>query len=194
MEGPVSDVQIMPIDAWVEGLCALPPAGFTAAVNRYLRTHRVDPASLGPYTFWRERFYTRNLVYKCDRVEIMTLCWDTNQASPIHNHRDQQCWVVMGQGELHTQNYEVLERNESAGSCRLTASTEDMIRVDSPVGVEPNGAIHQIANRSGSPVISIHIYSRPFDSCEVYDLEAGTYKDLKLSFWSTHGQLCSASA
>ena len=39
----MSDVQIIPIDAWVEGLCALPPAGFASAVNRYLDSHRVDP-------------------------------------------------------------------------------------------------------------------------------------------------------
>jgi cysteine dioxygenase len=191
---PVSDVQILPIDEWVQGLCALPAEGFTDAVNRYLRAHIVDPESLGPYTFWRENFYTRNLIYKCDRMEIMALCWDTDQESPIHNHRDQQCWVVMGQGELHTQNFNVLSRDDAVGSCSLQPSSTSVIGVDSPVGVEPDGAIHLIANRSGHPVVSIHIYALPFDSCEIYDLEAGTFKTVKLSYWSTHGRLCSASA
>ena len=42
----------------------------------------------------------------------------------------------------------------------------------------------------GARATSVHIYSRPFDTCEVYSVERGVYGDIQLSYWSTHGKLC----
>jgi len=37
--------------------------------------------------------------------------------------------------------------------------------------------------------VSLHIYSRPFSSCEVYSLEKGAYMDVPLSYTSEFGKL-----
>ena len=37
--------------------------------------------------------------------------------------------------------------------------------------------------------VSIHVYSKPFDSCEVYTREKGTYGDVPLHYTSEYGKL-----
>jgi hypothetical protein len=35
----------------------------------------------------------------------MTICWEIGQASRIHNHRDQNCWMSAPIGRLKVQNF-----------------------------------------------------------------------------------------
>ena len=36
---------------------------------------QISDASLTPYVLFDEKFYTRNLIYRDDLFEIMTICW-----------------------------------------------------------------------------------------------------------------------
>src|SRR2546430_11507454 len=36
--------------------------------------------------------------------ECLTICWEIGQASRIHNHRDQNCWMSAPIGRLKVQN------------------------------------------------------------------------------------------
>jgi hypothetical protein len=37
--------------------------------------------------------------------------------------------------------------------------------------------------------VSIHVYSKPFDMCEVYYRDKGTYADVPLFYTSEYGEL-----
>jgi hypothetical protein len=37
--------------------------------------------------------------------------------------------------------------------------------------------------------VSIHVYSKPFDTCEIYQREKGTYADVPLHYTSEYGKL-----
>ena len=37
--------------------------------------------------------------------------------------------------------------------------------------------------------VSVHVYSKPFDTCEVYQREKGTYADVPLFYTSEYGKL-----
>ena len=41
----------------------------------------------------------------------------------------------------------------------------------------------------GQRAVSIHVYSKPFDSCEVYLRDKGTYSDVPLHYTSVYGKL-----
>jgi len=60
-----------------------------------------------------------------------------------------------------------------------------------PVYVNPLEPVHQVLNlpEYNQRAVSIHIYSKPFDSCEVYQLEKGTYGDVPLHYTSEFGKL-----
>ena len=179
------------IREWIAGLEALDPDDdFAAHVTEYVQTHRVEPESLAPYTFFEERHYTRNLVFRSDLFDVLALCWEPGQVSAIHNHRDQQCWMVMGSGRLENMNYRVVARDEAKGTCALEPSTTLLITREQPMAVDPVEPVHRVVNcpSHGKRAVSVHVYSRPFDVCEVYDLQQGTYKDIQLTFYSRFGE------
>jgi len=60
-----------------------------------------------------------------------------------------------------------------------------------PCYVNPLEPVHQVLNLAeyNQRAVSIHIYSKPFDSCEVYQLKEGTYGDVPLHYTSEYGKL-----
>lgn len=172
----------------IRGLEEMPEAGFGRDVTDYLRAHPLDEDSLHPFAFWVPGHYTRNLVHKARLFEVLLLCWEPGQVSRTHNHRDQQCWMTMAAGKLLNENYRVLERDEAARRCRLEASARVLITPDSPLEVDEDEPVHQVINEGGQRAVSVHIYSRPFDTCEVYCLRTGTFKDVQLTYFSEYGR------
>lgn len=179
------------IDEFVEGLKAIPHIT-PEAVYPYIKTHPVRPDTLKPYLVFSAASYTRNLVFKNDLFELLAICWEVGQVSRIHNHRDQQCWMLVPIGKLKNQNYRVLERDPQKKTCRLEPSRSFVITPTEPVQVDPNEPVHQVLNLAeyGERAVRLHIYSRPFDTCEVYSLEKGIYCDVPLYYTTEYGKPC----
>jgi cysteine dioxygenase len=177
---------------WVKGLACIPDPEFTLAnVQDYILRHSVRPETLDKYLFFSKGNYTRNLIFKNHVFECMTICWEIGQASRVHNHRDQNCWMSAPIGRLKVQNFRVDDRDASHGTCRIVPT--DIYEMDSthPAYVNPLEPVHQVLNlpEFGQRAVSIHIYSKPFDSCEVYLREKGTYSDVPLHYTSEYGKL-----
>ena len=186
-----TETQAVEIGKFVEGLQSLPR--FTATeVYGYVKAHPVQPESLRPYLFFNPAGYTRNLIFKNERFELLALCWEIGQASRIHNHRDQQCWMAVPVGKLAVQDYSVRDRNPVEKTCRLEPSKRYLITPTEPAEVDQNEPVHAVLNlpEFGERAVSLHIYSIPFQSCEVYSLENGTYRDVPLYYTSEYGKLC----
>jgi cysteine dioxygenase type I len=180
------------ITDWVKGLACIPEHEFTLAnVQDYILHHFVRPETLDKYLFFSKGNYTRNLIFKNDVFECMTICWEVGQVSRIHNHRDQNCWMSAPIGRLKVQNFRVDDRDTSHGTCRIVPT--DIYEMDAahPAYVNPLEPVHQVLNLAefGQRAVSIHIYSKPFDSCEVYLREKGTYSDVPLHYTSEYGKL-----
>ena len=183
--------RLVGIDELVQGLTAIPEFK-GQAVYSYLKGHSVQPGSLRPYLFFDPASYTRNLIFKNERFEVIAICWEVGQVSRIHNHRDQQCWMAVPLGALKNQNYRVLDRDPEKRTCRLVPSKSFLITPTAPLEVDPEEPVHQVLNLAeyGERAVSLHIYSHPFNICEVYSLEKGTYSDVPLFYTSEYGKLC----
>jgi cysteine dioxygenase len=161
----------------------------TDPIRQFLVDHPVDAGTLKPYLFWDRQHYTRNLIDKTPLYELVGICWDVGQGSSIHNHRDQNCWMAAPIGRLMVQNYRVLFQDLKAGHCNLEKT--DMVEMDRnhPLAVNPAEPVHKVYNprEFGERAVSLHVYSRPFDSCDVYSDEQGTCGEIKLSYTSEYG-------
>src|SRR5438876_3255352 len=74
------------IEDWVKSLAAIPESAFTLQnVQDYVIRHAVHPESLEKYCFFSKGNYTRNLVFRNDLFECMTLCWDIGQQSVMRS-------------------------------------------------------------------------------------------------------------
>jgi len=180
------------IHDWVKGLAAIPAAEFTLEnVQKYILTHAVNPETLDKYCYFSKGSYTRNLIFKNQVFECMTICWEIGQHSRVHNHRDQNCWMSAPIGRLRVQNYRVDQRDTAHGTCKIIPT--DIYEMDAthPAYVNPLEPVHEVINAPefNQRAVSIHVYSKPFDTCEVYLRDKGTYSDVPLFYTSEYGQL-----
>ena len=181
------------IDNLISGLCEIPDAEFTCDnVYEFLGKNPVDVASIERYFFWSDKFYTRNLIYKDARYEMMAICWDRGQVSRVHNHCDQKCWMTVPVGKLRGQNFAVEAIDEGRGYCKLKET--DMFDLSDCLAakVELEEPVHQILNLAefDERAVSIHIYSKPYDHCISYCRDTDTFKDVQLFYTSVDGVLC----
>lgn len=178
----------------ITGLKAISDENFVCDnVYDFLNENPVDAASIDRYLFWSPAFYTRNLIYKDDRFEMMAICWEKGQVSRVHNHHGQRCWMTVPIGRLKGQNFAVEEMDEGAGFCRLRETTTFELAECVAAKVELEEPIHQVLNlpEYDERAVSIHIYSKPYDRCLSYCRDTHTFKEVQLFYTSVDGSLCS---
>ncbi len=182
----------VPIETLVAKLRALPPAAFTETeqVRSLLAEFPVDESTLAPYLTWNRQHYTRNLIDKNELYELLAICWEVGQASSVHNHRDQNCWMAAPIGSLRVENFHVEFQDIAAGTCRLIASNTVEMSPANPCAVNPGEPVHRVVNprEANQRAVSLHVYSRPFDSCVVYSPDQGTCGDVKLHYNTVFGK------
>jgi cysteine dioxygenase len=184
-------LRLIPVHEFVSKLRKLPEADFSKVdtVLRFARTHPLDPQSLEPYLFWDRQHYTRNLIDKTRLYELIAICWEVGHASSIHNHRDQHCWMIVPIGRLLVQNYRVLFQDLAAGQCNIEKTDVVEMNPENPLAVNPREPVHKVYNprEFNQRAVSLHIYSHPFDTCDVYSEEQQTCGTIGLSYTSEYG-------
>jgi cysteine dioxygenase len=168
-----------------------------------LQEKRLDQASLSPYVHFSPDGYTRNLIYADTYFEIMALCWSPGQKTVIHTHNGQLGWMTVERGALAVINYQWLgcnaadNQNVSGIDCLAGATELDIQRREvqecSPEGaintVDKVHTIHQVVVRGREPAVSVHVYSRPIESCVAFDLENRRCYRRSLAFHSRYGKV-----
>jgi Cysteine dioxygenase type I len=180
------------IDELVRELHSLPVSAFenTEPVRSTLARMPVEETSLAPYLSWGRQHYTRNLIDKTDLYELMAICWEIGQGSSVHNHRGQNCWMAAPVGKLLVENFHVEFQDLKTGKCRLQASNTVELTAANPCAVDPREPVHRVVNprELNRRAVTLHVYSRPFDSCVVYSPEQGTCGDIRLHYNTVFGK------
>jgi len=182
----------VPIDQLVKELRALPVVAFETIeqVRSLLVRMPVQESSLAPYLTWNQQHYTRNLIDKTELYELIAICWEVGQGSSVHNHRDQNCWMAAPIGRLVVENFHVGFQDIEAGKCQLQASNTVELTAANPCAVDPTEPVHRVFNprEANQRAVTLHVYSRPFDTCIVYSPEQGTCGDIRLHYNTVFGK------
>lgn len=141
------------------------------------------------FALFRPESYTRNLVSRDQRFELLLLCWGARQVSPIHNHEGQDCWMAVLDGEVEEVQYCTPEEVrpgplEPRGAKALGRGQVAFIRDDI--------ALHLVRSaHQDRPAVSLHLYATPYDECSCYCPETGTVTRQSLTNHSVRGELVS---
>jgi len=185
-------VKQVSIDDLVAGLRQFPEAAFneTERLRRFLQEMPVSADSLAPYLTWDRQHYTRNLIDKTPLYELLAICWEIGQVSSVHNHRDQNCWMAVPIGRLQVENFRVVHQDLNAGQCKLQATNTVEMNISEPCAVDPLEPVHRVLNPRAfnQRAVSLHVYSRPFDTCVVYSAEQGTCGEIELHYNTAYGK------
>ncbi len=192
------------IDDFVQILRGFTPETLTsAAVLEICSDTDLDDASLAKYVHWHDAMYTRNLIYRSELFEVMAVCWKKGQKTVLHTHNGQLGWMMVNRGIAEVTNFKWQGCNAAEGQNRegldcLAGATELELSRESVETCGRGGhvnsidrvrTIHQVAVVGEEPVVSVHIYSRPIDSCVAFDLEAPRCYRRQLRYFSRFGDV-----
>jgi len=160
------------------------------AMGRFLAGTRIEPASLDGFVRFAPGRYTRHLVHKDREVELLVLCWARGSSAPIHGHEGEYCWARVERGRLSFASY----REASRAPLRLEplgGAVEGL-----PGHVDGPADIHAVTNPAafGEDAVSIHVYCRPYDECDIYDAEQGAVRRVRLLYDSIPPHLAAVVA
>ena len=152
-------------------------------VSEYLNNYSISNKNLDDYVHFKDEKYCRNLIYKEDDFEILLVCWKAGQVAPIHGHEGEKCWARVQDGNLQICNYEEI----SSKPLKLNMVQELSC---APGFLDGPADIHSVENITEEFATSLHVYAKPYDACDIYDIEKGTIDRIKLSYHSIYGILC----
>ena len=180
------------IQDFVSELRKFPQSAFdrTDQIIHFLEKTQIAPDTLTQYLTWNRQHYTRNLIDKTSLYELVAICWEVGQASSVHNHRDQNCWMAVPIGKLLIQNYRVVSQSLEQGTCQLAPADTVEMNPAQPCAVDPLEPVHRVFNprEFNQRAVSLHVYSRPFDTCVVYSPDQGTCGEIKLHYTTEYGK------
>lgn len=177
---------------FVSELHKFPATSFvhTQQILEFLQCTSVAPETLTSYLNWDRQHYTRNLIDKTPLYELIAICWEVGQVSSVHNHRDQNCWMSVPIGRLQVENFHLVSQDLDLGRCQLTRTDTVEMNPVRPCAVDPADPVHRVLNPKefGERAVSLHLYSRPFDTCVVYSPDQGTCGVIKLHYNTVFGK------
>jgi cysteine dioxygenase len=178
------------IAAFVDTLEGLASEGLDPQrVQAYLQHTPLSPAALEPYLFFRPGRYTRNLVHRTAAFEVLVICWDIGQRAPVHGHEGEYCWARVERGRLRFTSYRI----ESESPLVVTPAGPPVDAA--PPYLDGPADIHAVDNpvEFGAPAATLHVYARPYDACDVYDLAGGVRRRVTLGYDTIDGRPASSA-
>jgi len=156
-----------------------------------LSSYKTKKSDWKKYAKFGKYKYTRNLVHEGNgKFNLMLLCWAPGNQSAIHDHSDAHCFVKCLQGHLlETKYHWPHEAKNKDGSCKV--QEEEDILVDDVTYMSDELGLHRVENTSHSDgAVSLHLYSPPFNSCQVFDERTSNVITARapMTFWSKFGE------
>ena len=202
----MANKQLIGVDDFVAKLRSFEQSVITRdAVLDFCDSVQISDASLTPYVLFDDKFYTRNMIYRDDLFEVMTICWQPGQKTAVHTHNGQLCWMIPQRGNLGVVDYKWLgcdhpEHQNVVGIDCLAGSENTKLQVLHEIEACAGGpvmtadklqTIHRLYNLSETTerAVSVHIYSRPIDSCVAFDMEKQHCYRRELAYFSKMGVL-----
>jgi predicted metal-dependent enzyme (double-stranded beta helix superfamily) len=175
---------LLSMEAFLDGINDVLSRGFaTEEIHAHLQRTLIEPVSLQRYIFFRPDRYTRNLVFKNEFFELLVICWNIGQRAPVHGHEGERCWSRVEQGSLLLCNYCEVSENPLVVRQLGEPYCGERGHLDGPAD------IHSVANPSKVPAVSLHLYSHPYDQCDIYDLGNNLKQRVRLRYDSIDGKV-----
>lgn len=158
-----------------------------------------------PRVGYREDKYARHSIFRTELFDMVLLCWKPGQVSPVHNHQGNLGWVRVLRGRMEETHWQAPEwvvagvpmpdaagefdiDEEGVGHGIRLRKGDHFVHLAGPgvASVDRERPIHQLGNprrhADDEPAISLHVYSRPHDSCIAFDTELATCRRVDLRF------------
>lgn len=115
--------------------------------------------------------YSRTLLHKNDAFEIVSMRWEPRSTTPIHDHGNSHCWVVMLDGEFDVESF---ERDDDGGEIATIRKTDSAHvkrgDVDYRLGWRE---LHRVTNNGTVAAYTVQLYFSPIHDYATIDEHTG---------------------
>ena len=145
--------------------------GGACAMEQVFRQFPLARSEVESFALLSEGRYTRTLLYRDEDMEVIVLGWGRGSRAPIHGHDGQQCMLMTVAGELEMTDYRLIAGGQTPGYALIERMGPSRTLLPGAVDHrEVDTELHSVRPSAHSDfAISLHVYSRPVDTCLVYD-------------------------
>ena len=143
--------------------------GERTTYNTIFRSANIPISEFDDFCVWSDDSYTRNCVFEDERFELILLCWEEGQKTPIHDHGGEECWVKIVEGAIEEELYTLDEMSELQLIKTDIAKKNDISYMIDFMG------FHSLKNVSNGRSMSLHLYAKPIKKCNIFDENLGKF-------------------
>ena len=136
----------------------------------------VPTSAFEAYCSWSKDSYTRNCIIDNEKFELILLCWEPGQVTPIHDHGGEECWVRIVEGDFR----ETIYKEDKEGV--LNAVKSGVAKANDITYMIDFMGFHSLENLSDKRSMSLHLYAKPIRSCKLYDVNTGELVEKNLVY------------
>lgn len=118
------------------------------------------------YFTWNTAHYTRNVLMRNDNFELLLICWEKGQSSPIHDFNSQEAWIHPIMGRLREERYKI----NPGDDVKLEKISSVLLGTDE-YSYMNHVDIHRYSNDYESRTVSLNLYAKPVREWRVYEEE-----------------------
>lgn len=111
---------------------------------------------------WNDEHYTRNCLIKTADFELLLICWEKGQQSPIHDFDSHEAWIHTIHGQLKEERFRITKNVLEKVSSVLLGTSEFSYMSD-PID------IHRYTNSYESRTVSLNLYAKPIKKWKEYN-------------------------
>ncbi|MDG1148005.1 MAG: cysteine dioxygenase family protein [Crocinitomicaceae bacterium] len=172
-----SDEPLTSISQLVEELKGSPTNEFVSISKKV----RLAVSDVSDYATWSTKKYTRNCLEINDRFELILLCWEPGQKTPIHDHGGEECWVYF----VNSKFEEIVYKKDALA---LKEKRRLAILPGSVTYMTDFMGVHSLQNIGDQRGFSIHLYAKPIKSCNVFNQDSEKFELVEMNY-DTHIEL-----
>jgi cysteine dioxygenase len=150
--------------------------GERTTYNHIIHSLKIKANAFEPYAFWSNECYTRNCIEDNEKFELILICWCAGQATPIHDHDGEECWVKVIEGQFK----ETIYKQNGKGDMNVVKS--GISKPNDITYMKDFMGFHTLENIADKKSMSLHLYAKPIRKCRIFDVETQVFVDKKLGY------------
>jgi cysteine dioxygenase len=164
--------KITTVNELVENLKNIPAKGSYLNV---MKSIDIPQQEFERFYIFKNEHYTRVSLVKTDDFELLLICWEKGQKSPIHDFDSQEAWIHTIKGQLTEERYRLIENKLEKVSSVLLGTSEFSYMTNVIT-------IHRYSNSYESRTVSLNLYAKPIKKWKEYNIETGKTTHKKVSY------------
>lgn len=147
-----------------------------------MQSMKIENREFEKYYLWKDERYTRNCISRTDNYELLLICYEHNQATPIHDFDFQEAWIHPIMGRMLEEKYRV-EKNGSGIEkvSSVILGTTEFSYMD-----EIN--IHRYSNIYEGRSVTLNLYVKPVKKWRIYQERSASSNIVEVSYDSLYGK------